>query len=170
MSSTHFFCFRCGCKGKIRKHATAQGGVKIYPVNCACLLCNSGQRCVYSNIDKCIECRESYYLDKKSLTFICPNNCEIRAVSNYAKRFLSLSAVDINNALPPWKKTLLHSAVGAADVALVWDLLKRGANPFSCDYLGNIFCSYTNSFKFSPRSFSSRSCSLHVTGRGRSQL
>jgi hypothetical protein len=42
----------------------------------------------------------------------------------------------VNNPLPPWNRTLLHSAVSACDVELTWDLLNSGANPFVKDYLG----------------------------------
>ncbi len=132
-----YVCLRCGCRGRIRKHATSMGGIKIFAINCGCLSCQANDiECVYSNIDNCIECREPYELNSQTFKFSCPNNCVHESVSHYAKRFLSLSAVDINSALPPWKRTLLHSAVAASDLSLCWDLLQRGANPYVLDYLG----------------------------------
>lgn len=129
-------CFRCGCLGRAHRFATASGGSRVLPQRCACAQCNGASRCVFSNIDKCIVCGEHYEFDDKSFEFRCPSRCAHSSLSDYTKRFLSLSTVDINTPLPPWKRTLLHSAVAASDSSLCWDLLKRGANPFSCDYLG----------------------------------
>lgn len=132
----NFYCFRCGCKGKISKFATVHGKGKVVPSHCACAQCDGGAHCVFSNIDQCIVCSEHYELDESRGEFCCHSRCPDPALSSYAQRFLSLSVVDINSPLPPWKRTLLHSAVAAGDSGLCWHLLRRGANPFACDYLG----------------------------------
>ena len=133
---THMHCYRCGCRGKVQKYVTAMGKSKIIAPHCACSRCNGVSHCVFSNIDQCIVCGEKYEYDDIEHLYCCPSNCSDPNVSLYAKRFLSLRTVDVNTPLPPWKRTLLHSAVAAGDAHLCWHLLKKGANPFACDYLG----------------------------------
>lgn len=134
--SRQFHCYRCGCEGRVSKLVTVDGKSKVVPLRCPCAQCKGESRCEFSNIDQCVICNERYEMDEKHNDFSCPARCRDPPVSNYSKRFLSLSAADINTPLPPWKRTLLHSAVAAGDAPLCWHLLKRGANPFACDYLG----------------------------------
>jgi hypothetical protein len=107
---------------------------------CECQSCHTApgstiSNCIFQNIRSCLVCESEYQLNwnepKSSHVFSCPNNC----VKHFAsKQLASINSTNVNAALPPWNRTLLHSAVQTCDVDLIWELLQKGANPFARDY------------------------------------
>jgi hypothetical protein len=120
----------------------------LFDLHALCLLSDEYHqlKCSVPNIDQCIVCGEPYHLrsveisarNKSGTDFACPNRCISTSSSSLSSRFQSLQdgKQGINRSLPPWNRTLLHSAVSTMDVELTWGLLKYGADPFLQDYSG----------------------------------
>lgn len=128
-------CLRCGCAGTV--DLVPSEAWHITNDACACLSC-SQQGCVHTAIRTCLSCSRPYELVADvsgKCSFQCTSACS-KFVEAPSKRFLRLRGKDPNAAMPPWNRTLLHSAVLASDVQLVWYLLHNGANPFVGDYKG----------------------------------
>jgi hypothetical protein len=106
---------------------------------CQCPSCHpsesSTSSCIFHNIRRCLVCDAEYQLNwneaQSTHLFSCPNLCVKEFPS---KRLAAINSANVNVALPPWNRTLLHSAVQTCDVDLIWELLQKGANPFAQDY------------------------------------
>ena len=131
-------CLACGCIGEAKCPREGTPSL-LSPASCKCSQCVE-QGCVYSNIRKCFQCDEvlQFSVDTSSSTglFKCSRGCSLLGAPAPPKRFMRLKDDDVNRALPPWNRSLLHSAVIASDVVLTRYLLTRNANPFSVDYKG----------------------------------
>lgn len=127
-------CFRCGCRGKVEASGTDAVSV-ARPSTCQCADCATAG-CAYFSIRNCIACGEpcTLRLNGCGETFY---HCRLKCMhTEPPKRFLRLRNRDINLSLPPWNRTLLHSAVIASDLQLMWHLLSLGANPYAKDCRG----------------------------------
>jgi hypothetical protein len=125
-------CLRCDCVGVVDE--TSSDNLIVNCI-CQCQTCTSG--CCYQNINMCKICDSLYRLQwdetQQKCVYLCPNYCPIQLNS---KRLTPINSTNVNVALPPWNRTLLHSAVQTCDVELIWELLLKGANPFAKDYRG----------------------------------
>lgn len=141
-AESHFTykCFRCECLGTYKAISdVGPTAGAILPVSCTCSACAKG--CVYSNISRCIKCGEDYSFvasERHDIpgVFTCINKCSHERVSPATRSFLRIRKNMIDSPLPPWNRTLLHSAVIASDANLTWYLLQQGANPFIRDRSG----------------------------------
>jgi len=132
-------CLRCGCNGVIDKNINVE-------TTCSCLCCHyKDSSCVYTSIDRCIDCNGTYYLQggKTAWTspyFSCEKNCLRTKKSPLSVNFDAVTQNHRNNVrntiASSTHKTLLHSAILACDPELTWDLLCRGSNPFVKDRMG----------------------------------
>mmetsp|Transcript_22454 Transcript_22454/g.32756 ORF Transcript_22454/g.32756 Transcript_22454/m.32756 type:complete len:988 (-) Transcript_22454:189-3152(-) len=135
-----FECLKCKCAGTLHlpRHNTDGNIVEQFDINieCNCSCCQPDE-CVYSNIKRCISCSKEFRLFHDLRTnkyrFACPSKCVYSSLSPLTHRFISARLRSVNTCIPPWNRTLLHSAVQALDAKLVWDLLQKGADPFLTD-------------------------------------
>lgn len=135
----HIQCMRCSCTGTITKSLQVDTA-------CSCLCCHYKDACcVYTSIDRCIDCHGKYHLQGGhaawvSPYFSCEKNCLRTKKSPLSVNFEAITQNHRNNVRntvsTSTQKTLLHSAVLACDPELTWDLLCRGANPFVKDRMG----------------------------------
>jgi hypothetical protein len=134
-------CLRCGCVGAVD---TTDSNNLIVNCICQCPTCPTTSDstapisgCCYQNIKICKICKSLYKLEwietQQKCVYLCPNHCQIQF---HSKRLTPINSTNVNQALPPWNRTLLHTAVQTCDVELIWELLLKGANPFAEDYRG----------------------------------